>query len=174
MALEGPVVIPVTSRALRGMGLPSPLGAAVCSATLSVDGCGWTQTPPGTTYIDTPVTSGERYQFTLTAYDGSEVLAAASTTVTALVVPLTLTANVSPGTITLSWNGDLGASYYVLVKYLLPINYAGPPQSTWTLTGTSYPDISVTAGASYYYGITAFDSSGNDLGEAWVNSVTAE
>jgi hypothetical protein len=83
-----------------------------------------------------------------------------NTTTETIDVPTNLTASAGDSKVTLSWNTVEGATSYNVKRSTT----AGGPYTTiaTNVTGTSYLDTTVANGTTYYYVVTAVDSSGNE------------
>lgn len=137
----------------------------------------------GLNYVDTGLTAGTAYNYTVVAYDDSGSVSTASQAAAlstkaddqAPVSPSGVTAQAnSAASIALAWTpatdqpspGGSG-----VVSYNVYRNGATAP--TYTVTdGTSYTDSSVEAGTTYTYTITALDAAGNESAPSNVVSVS--
>lgn len=117
-----------------------------------------------TSYIDNTVTNGVIYYYVVTAIDGSSNESANSNEASAipqiLVVPTNLTTTVGDTQITLSWDVVSRAIGYNVKRSTT----AGGPYTTiaTNITDASYIDNTVIDGNTYYYVVTAVDSSGSE------------
>jgi chitodextrinase len=130
--------------------------------------------PSGTSFVDSGLTSGTNYSYTVTAFDtaGHTSAVSAATSVTtkaddmAPTVPTGFTA-VAPNasSVNLAWNpstdfpnpGGVGIQGYKLYRN-------GSSSATYTnnTATTSFTDTNVTADTTYSYTVTAYDKLGNE------------
>ena len=122
---------------------------------------------PQTSYTDTSVSPATTYYYAIEAADSGGDLSAMSAVVSVTApalpaAPTNLVATPASGsTLNLTWSAGVSGG--------LPINYyhvfRGTTSSNLTQVAidsqTSYRDTSVTAGATYYYGVESADSGGD-------------
>lgn len=133
----------------------------------------------GTSYNDSGLTNGTPYFYALTAVDnsGNESVASAEATATpqdtiAPAAPTNLSATAGDGQVSLDWddNGEADlAVYNVYRSESTPVSTAGAPLAT--VATSAYVDNTVVNGTTYYYVVTAEDTSDNESGAS--NEVTA-
>jgi fibronectin type 3 domain-containing protein len=117
----------------------------------------------GTSGIDTAVTNGTTYYYTVAAVNGYGT-SAQSTEVSATPqggapppapTGLTATAGPSSGQITLTWNGSSGATSYNIYRGTSPNGEGGTPIASISYFMTYYVDYGLTPGTTYYYKVAA-------------------
>jgi len=127
-----------------------------------------------TTYTDTSLTAGTIFYYQVTAQDlqgESDASNEVQVSLGTLPAPANLTATTVAGQVDLAWSVVSGATGYNV--------YRGTTQ-TGTITGkskiatgvstTSYSDLTVTRGVTYYYQVTAIDSSSESPGSSEVSA----
>jgi fibronectin type 3 domain-containing protein len=87
----------------------------------------------------------------------------AGTVVSAPPPPTGLSATVGSGTITLSWTSSGGATSYTVKRGSVK---GGPYSTAGTVTSTDFTDTGLTNGTTYYYVVSASDSSGTSANSA--------
>jgi fibronectin type 3 domain-containing protein len=89
-------------------------------------------------------------------------------------VPSDLEATVYQSCVILDWDESDNAEYYIVYRGTTSGDVSG--KSVWasSLTATAYMDIHVTSGTTYYYQVTAVDSSGDESAGSAEVGVTAE
>lgn len=115
-------------------------------------------------YTDSGLDIGGTYRYVVTAVNaGGESAASREITVAIPVLPsapTNLRATVTNGKVNLTWNSSSGAAYYMVERATIEgINYKYVTLVS-NLTGTSYQDTTVTYGTTYYYYVTALNTSG--------------
>ena len=122
-----------------------------------------------TTYVDTSAVNGSTYRYHVrpvgTAGEGADSNAVYLTPGTSpdLPAPTQVVASVDGnGTIHLVWAAVPNDVHYFIYRSLTPNGEASPAYSDvpYYYNNGSYTDSSVTAGVTYYYKITALDSTG--------------
>jgi fibronectin type 3 domain-containing protein len=121
-----------------------------------------------TTYTDTTLTTGTTFYYQVTAQDSkgeSEASNEVNVSLGTLPAPANLTATTVAGQVDLAWSTVSGATGYNV--------YRGTTQ-TGTITGKSkiatgvstisYSDLTVTRGVTYFYQVTAIDTSSESPG----------
>src|SRR5262249_20706829 len=109
----------------------------------------------------TKVTSGKTWYYKVQALDAytTSVMSDAVMITTPLTAPATLTASAVGGWINLSWTGkDSAATGYTILRPTDGVNYSTLKEIN-SLNTTSYADIDVDAGTTYYYGVRARNDS---------------
>jgi hypothetical protein len=117
-----------------------------------------------TSYTDIGLTNGTTYYYTVKAVNTagqSGPSSEASATPMPLVpaAPTGLSATASNGQVSLSWNAVAGAASYNLYRGTSPGGEGSTPYLTG-LTATSYTDVGLTDGTTYYYTVTAVNPAG--------------
>ncbi|WP_051010711.1 LpqB family beta-propeller domain-containing protein [Salinibacter ruber] len=128
---------------------------------------------PGTSYTDDGVENGTTYYYVVSAVDtsgnesgsSSEVTASPSD-MTAPAAPSGFSGSAGDGTVDLGWDGvsaeDLGGyNVYRSTSSISDISGRSPLNES-LLSGTSYTDDGVENGTTYYYVVSAVDTSGNE------------
>jgi chitodextrinase len=124
--------------------------------------------PSGTTYVDTGLTSGTSYTYTVSAYDNAAngSVASSAVTVKTAIPPDTTPPSVPAGlttiattttSISISWDASTDTGGSGLAGYHLYRNgilIASP-------STTTYSDIGLTPDTSYTYSVSAYDNAGN-------------
>lgn len=126
-----------------------------------------------TTYTDTTLTTGTTFYYQVTAQDAkgeSDASNEVNVSLGTLPAPANLTATTVAGQVDLAWSTVSGATGYNV--------YRGTTQ-TGTITGkskiatgvstTSYSDLTVTRGVTYFYQVTAIDISSESPGSTEVS-----
>ncbi len=116
-----------------------------------------------TTFEDTTVTNGTGYFYVVTAVNNSGE-SGTSNEATAVPncpppsAPANLTATAGDAKATLNWDGASGADFYCIKRATTP----GGPYTTVAVnvSGTTYDDITVTNGITYYYVVSALNTGG--------------
>ena len=127
------------------------------TSSISPDGVTWTSTGSATISMATNVYVGligfSNVNTTLCTaiYDNVSVTASGGST---LVAPSTLAATPGNAQVALSWTASTGATSYNVKR---STTSGGPYVTVATATATTYTDMSVTNGMTYYYVVSAFD-----------------
>ncbi|HXI72845.1 MAG TPA: hypothetical protein VNN22_21110 [Verrucomicrobiae bacterium] len=128
-------------------------------------------TVTGTSYTNTGMVNGMTYFYVVTAV-GSGGPSAYSSGVSATPVgppptPAGLSAGTdSPTMVTLSWNASFGATSYNLKR---ATTSGGPYATVASPAGTSYSDLTVTGGTTYYYVVSAVNPNGESTNTSQVS-----
>jgi len=138
----------------------SAVSGATSYRVLKVNGMTPAVTTSATNYADTSVTVGNTYTYQVTACNSSGCSSGVNTNAVTIAppppqMPTGVTATASGGAIVVGWNAVSGATSYTIQK-----NAGGVISTITGVSGTSYSDRSITAGASYTYNVKACNSAG--------------
>jgi fibronectin type 3 domain-containing protein len=121
-------------------------------------------TPTSTSYTDTGLTNGTKYFYVVSAYNSygqsansAEVNATPTAPATPPAAPTGLQATSGNAQVTLSWSASTGATGYNVKRSTT--NGGGYATISMPAT-TGYIDVGVTNSTTYYYVVTAVNSSG--------------
>ena len=138
---------------------------------------GDTTTPPETTYIDTGLTNGTAYSYTVRAFnsigESPDSLAATATPAPAQTVPPApenLTATPANAQITLLWDTVTNAAEYRVYRASTPDGTLARIADGITITETNYIDTDVTNGTQYRYSVSAVNSAGESINNSEVSA----
>src|SRR6185369_4911627 len=127
--------------------------------------------PTIASYTDTGVTNGTTYYYVVSAVNtsgesanSSQVNATPQLAVPA--VPTNLAATAGSGQVGLSWSASSGATSYNVKR---STTSGGPYTTIASPTTTSYTDTGVTNGATYYYVVSAVNTSGESANSSQVS-----
>jgi hypothetical protein len=132
----------------------------------TVSGGPYTQvaSPTGTSYVDTSLTNGTKYFYVVSAVNASgesansaEVSATPTAPQTPPPTPTNLQATAGNAQISLSWSASTGATSYNVNR---STTSGGPYSQIATSCPNSYTDSGLTNGTTYYYVVSAVNSSG--------------
>lgn len=131
-------------RSITGSGGPYSLQASLGAAT---------------SYSDTAVAAGNTYFYSVTAVnaDGESSMSAYSGATTVPPVPTGLISTAGNNQAALNWNTANGASSYNIKR---ATTSGGPYTVISNSPGTTYTDTSAVNGTTYYYAVSAVNSSG--------------
>jgi autotransporter-associated beta strand protein len=120
------------------------------------------QTQPGTGFNDLSVINGVSYYYKISAFnDGGDspdsALAGPAIPQGVPAIPAGFTATASNLSVILTWSAVPGASSYNLKRSLTP---GGPHTTIQSVTGTSFTDLAVSNGSTYYYVVAAANGFG--------------
>jgi uncharacterized protein (TIGR02145 family) len=120
-------------------------------------------TTSDTLYTNTELSSGATYYYKVSAYNGSGK-GPLSAYDSAAIIPLppsdvSATAT-SSGNITVGWPSVYGATGYKIYR---GISDDGPYDLVYTTSSTSYTDVELILGTTYYYKVSAVNSGGESL-----------
>jgi fibronectin type 3 domain-containing protein len=131
--------------------------------------------PTSTSYTDTSLTNGTTYYYVVSALDsaGESVNSAqvSATPVASATIPATPTGlAATPGNalVVLSWSASAGATSYHVKR---TTTNGGPYTQIAAPTSTSYTDISLSNGTTYYYVVSAINSLGESPNSAQVTAI---
>ena len=130
--------------------------------------------PTSSGYTDSSVINGVTYYYvvsTLTAAgesaNSAEVSATPNAQSMAPAAPTNLTATPGNAVVTLTWTASAGATGYNVKR---ATNSGGPFTQLAAPTSTSYIDTALTNGTTYYYVVSATNSSGESANSAQVSA----
>jgi len=131
-------------------------------------------TSPTTTYIDTGLTLGTTYSYTVAAYDAAGNVSAQTTAISYKIVDATppstpsgLTMGVrTPTSISINWTAS--TDNVAVTGYII---YRGGTQ-VGTSPTTTYIDTGLTPGSTYSYTVAAYDATGNVSAQSTVTPFT--
>ena len=132
-------------------------------------------------YTDTVLTNGVTYYYVIRAYDGSQESGDSNQASAAPIDNLTpaaptgLAATASDGQVVLNFNGNSESDLAGYNVYRGQTS-GGPysPVNPSLLNVTAYTDTNVTNGTTYYYVVTAVDTSGNESPGSGETSATPQ
>jgi fibronectin type 3 domain-containing protein len=168
-ATPGNAVVTLTWTAIAGA-----TGYNVKRST--TDGGPYTQlaAPTSSGYTDSSVINGVTYYYvvsTLTAAgesaDSAQVSATPNTQGVAPAAPTNLTATPGNAVVALTWTASAGATGYNVKR---ATTSGGPFTQLAAPSSNSYTDSSVTNGTTYYYVVSAFNSTGESANSAQVSA----
>ncbi len=120
--------------------------------------------PTNASYSDTGVSNGTTYYYVVTAVNtagesanSNQASATPSAAPAAPAPPTNLAASGGNQQVSLTWTGSNGATSYNVKR---GTTSGGPYTTVASPAGTSYTDNSVTNGTTYFYVVTAVDSTG--------------
>ncbi|MDR2446317.1 MAG: fibronectin type III domain-containing protein [Treponema sp.] len=117
----------------------------------------------GTSYTDTGLSSNTAYYYKVAARNsvgaGEQSISVSATTLIALLSPPSsvIAVAASSSSITVSWNAVTGAQEYYIYR---ATSADGSYTYLTNITSTSYTDTALSSGATYYYKVAAYNSSG--------------
>ncbi|MEO7101160.1 MAG: LamG-like jellyroll fold domain-containing protein [Luteolibacter sp.] len=141
----------------------------------TTSGSGYTSVATGvttTSYTDTGLSSGTSYYYIVTAVNSGESVAsvqASALTIPAAPAGLSATA-ASTSQINLSWSASTGAATYNVKRSTT--SGSGYVSVATGVTTTSYTDTGLSSGTSYYYIVTAVNSSGESAASVQASALT--
>ena len=167
VSATAPVAVPAAPGNVSAMSLSgyayiswSAVSGATSYRVLKVNGMTTPATTSATNYADTAVTVGNTYTYQVSACNSSGCSAGVNTNAVTIAppppqMPTGVTATASGGAIVIGWSAVSGATSYTIQK-----NAGGVISTIPGVTGTSYSDRSISAGASYTYNVKACNSAG--------------
>jgi fibronectin type 3 domain-containing protein len=179
----GAPAVPASLSATAGNAQVSLTWSASTGATLyyvkrsTTSGSGYTQiaAPTSANYTDAGLTNGTKYYYVVSAYNSSgqsanssEVSATPAAPVPA--APSGLTTTAGNAQVMLSWTASSGATSYKVKRS--STNGSGY-QTVGSPTATSFTNTGLTNGTTYYYVVTAVNSSGESGSSAQASSTPA-
>ena len=128
-------------------------------------------------YTDASVSNGTTYFYVVTAVDSAgesarsaQASATPDPTIATPAIPLGLSASAGNAQVTLMWSASGGATSYRVMR----ATTSGGPYTQIAAPGaTSFTDTSVTNGTTYYFVVSAVNSSGASANSAQVSSTPA-
>jgi chitodextrinase len=126
-------------------------------------------TTTATTYADSSLTNNTTYNYSVEAYDAANLVSAAATVsaTTVLPAPANLqTSNVTATSVGLSWTQTVADPKITGYQ----VSRSGVVLAK--ITGTTYTDITVSAGQAYGYSIAAYNAAGNLSSAVTINVTT--
>ena len=128
--------------------------------------------PTTTSYTNTGLTNGTTYYFVVSAVNSSGESAnssqvSATPQASLPSVPTGLTATAGNAQVSLMWNASSGATSYRVKRSTVS---GGPYTVIASPTTTSYPNTGLTNGTTYYYVVSAVNSSGESANSSQVSA----
>lgn len=122
-----------------------------------------------TSYSDTAVSAGNTYYYSVTAVNanGESAMSAYAGATTVPPPPSGLTAAAGDSQVALNWNTAAGASSYNVKRSTAS---GGPYTTIGTATTGSFTDTTAANGTTYYYVVSAVNSSGESANSAEVSA----
>jgi len=151
-------------------------GYAVYRSTSAFGTYSYVTSTSYTSYTDTYLSSGTTYYYKVSAYNSDYVESSqssytyATTPLAIPSVPSGVSASVaSSSSITVSWSSVTGATEYNVYRY----NFNTSSFEWWASTSsTSYTNTGLSSGTTYYYTVSAYNSSGESSQSPYVNATT--
>lgn len=143
----------------------------------TINGGPYTQVgaPTAAAYTDSSVTNGTTYYYVVSALNAvgesansTQVSALPAVALAVPAAPTGLSATPSNGQVTLNWSASSGATSYHVMR-ATSSNGAFTPIAT--LASTSYADISVINGTTYYYVVSALNAAGEGANSIQVSAM---
>jgi fibronectin type 3 domain-containing protein len=120
--------------------------------------------PTSASYLDSSLTNGTKYYYVVSAANAAgesansaEVSATPTTSATIPSVPANLQATAGNAQVSLTWSPSTGATRYNVKR---STNSGGPYSQIGSPATSSYTDTGLTNGTTYYYVVSAVNSSG--------------
>jgi fibronectin type 3 domain-containing protein len=132
-------------------------------------------TPMITSFTDTSVTDGTTYFYVVSAINSSgeganSAQVSAAPLPPAPAAPTGLAATAGDQQVSLSWNASTGATSYNVKR---STTTGGPYSLVTTSAGTTFTDTSLTNGTTYFYVVSASNSSGESADSAQMSATPA-
>ncbi|HTD72136.1 MAG TPA: hypothetical protein VK652_01310 [Steroidobacteraceae bacterium] len=131
--------------------------------------------PTANGYTDSSVTNGTTYYYVVSAFNSTgespnsaQVSAMPKAPSVAPAAPTNLTATPGNAVVTLAWTASTGATGYNVKR---ATTSGGPYTQLAAPSSSGYTDSSVTNGTTYYYVVSAFNSTGESANSAQVVAV---
>ncbi len=131
--------------------------------------------PSSNGYTDSSVTNGTTYYYVVSAFNSTgesansaQVSAMPKAPSVAPAAPTNLTATPGNAVVTLAWTASTGATGYNVKR---ATTSGGPYTQLAAPSSSGYTDSSVTNGTTYYYVVSAFNSTGESANSAQVVAV---
>jgi fibronectin type 3 domain-containing protein len=128
--------------------------------------------PSSSGYTDSSVTNGTTYYYVVSAFNSSgesansaQVSATPQAPSVAPAAPINLTATPGNAVVTLAWTASTGATGYNVKR---ATTSGGPYTQLAAPTSNGFTDSSVANGTTYYYVVSAFNSTGESANSAQV------
>jgi len=182
-AASGSPAAPTSLTATAGNAVVTLTWAASTGATgynvkrATTSGGPYTQlaAPTANGYADSSVTNGTTYYYVVSAFNSTgesansaQVSAMPKAPSVAPAAPTNLTATPGNAVVTLTWTASTGATGYNVKR---ATTSGGPYTQLAAPTSSGYTDSSVTNGTTYYYVVSAFNSTGESANSAQVVAV---
>jgi fibronectin type 3 domain-containing protein len=179
---NGSPAVPINLTATPGNAVVTLTWSASAGATgynvkrATTSGGPYTQlaAPSSTGYTDSSVTNGTTYYYVVSALtaagesaNSTQVSATPSATGVPPAAPTNLTATAGNAVVTLTWSASAGATGYNVKR---ATTSGGPYPQLAAPSSTGYTDSSVTNGTTYYYVVSAFNSTGESANSAQVSA----
>jgi fibronectin type 3 domain-containing protein len=130
--------------------------------------------PTSNGYTDSSVTNGTTYYYVVSALaaagesaNSAQVFATPNASGVPPAVPANLTATPGNAVVTLTWTASMGATGYNVKR---ATTSGGPYAQLAAPSSNGYTDSSVTNGTTYYYVVSAFNSTGESANSAQVSA----
>jgi fibronectin type 3 domain-containing protein len=179
-AASGPPAAPASLTATAGNAVVTLAWSTSAGATAynvkraTISGGPYTQlaAPTSNGYTDSAVANGTTYYYVVSAVNSSgesansaQVSATPSAPIVAPATPTNLTATAGNAVVTLAWSASAGATSYNVKR---ATTSGGPYSQLAAPTANGYTDSAVTNGTTYYYVVSAVNSSGESANSAQV------
>ncbi|MHC6204812.1 fibronectin type III domain-containing protein [Breznakiellaceae bacterium SP9] len=120
--------------------------------------------PSGTAYTNTGLTGGTTYFYKISAYFSGNGEGEQSSSVSATLLPAVPTGlvqtNQTTSTITMSWNPVAGADGYYVYRSISNSGLEGTYTRLTSTSNTSYTNTGLSNGITYFYKVSAYNSTG--------------
>jgi fibronectin type 3 domain-containing protein len=128
----------------------------------------------GSSFIDSSVAAATTYYYEVSAVNVNGAqgpLSSETSALTLAAAPANLTAQGGSGFVSLSWSASKGATSYSVFRSLTSGGEGNTPVASG-LTATSYTDLNVNAGITYFYTVAAVDATGTGPQSAETSTIT--